>query len=575
MNPKFTQTDETVLRGPRRTEFDFSDFNHSGIPLEEEEWPVIIIGSSMIGMALGLLLGYWGIESVAFDRHPSTATHPRAALFLLRTMEIFRQLGLEEDMLRASKSNFDLDAGMLLVERLIGGKVIAKMQEADPEQTAKITPCKRVWLTQNMFEPLLRREAHRFGAKQVFSTRVVHYDEHDDSVIVVVQNLTTGKYSKYKTQYLVACDGNRSPTRRKEGIEWIGPGTFGNNISINFRADLTPYLGSRAVHGVTYVVNKDVSGGFRLEDGGKRGFLIVSRLRDRHDFEPDSVTEQDARDAFFAASGIQEEISLDIDFVSYWSVAALNCGQYASQRGRVFLAGDAAHIMPPTGGMGGNTGIQDAYNLAWKLAYVLKRLADASLLKTYTIERQPAAESTMQQAFSRLVNRVLEDKAVVHDEELPDEVCELGYCYRTGAFDFDNGKDKGAPKAWGNPHEPNAVTGSRLPHINLIDRTRNDKAISSLDLVRVNFVLLTADSSSPWLPAAAAQAVTVDAFELSQTSNLIADPDGCFKRLCSMDDGEAILVRPDGLIAWRGKASCVGHSETLAAVLSKILGLRR
>lgn len=241
----------------------------------------------------------------------------------------------------------------------------------------------------------------------------------------------------------------------------------------------------------------------------------------------------------------------------------------------MFLAGDAAHIMPPTGGMGGNTGIQDAYNLAWKLAYVLKGLADVSLLKTYAIERQPAAESTMQQAFSRLVNRVLEDKTIVHDEELPDEVCELGYCYRTGAFDFGNGKYKGVPKAWGNPHEPNAVTGSRLPHINLIDRTRNDKAISSLDLVRVNFVLLTADSSSPWLPAAAAQAVTVDAFELSQTSTLIADPDGRFKRLCSMDDGEAILVRPDGLISWRGKTSCEGHSETLAAVLSKVLGLCR
>ncbi|GKZ36600.1 hypothetical protein AbraIFM66950_007753 [Aspergillus brasiliensis] len=574
MSPKFTQTDETVLRGPQRTDFDFSDFDHSAIPLEGEQWPVVIIGSSMVGMTLGILLGYWGIESVALDRHPSTATHPRAALFLLRTMEIFRQLGLEEDMVRASKSNFDLDAGMLLVERLIGGKVIARMQEADPEQTAKITPCKRIWLTQNMFEPLLRSGAHRFGAKQVFSTRVVHYDEHDDGVIVVVQDLATGKYSKYKTRYLVACDGNRSPTRRKEAIEWTGPGTFGNNISINFRADIADYLGSRAVHGVTYVINKDISGGFRLEDGGKSGFLIVTRLRDRHDFEPNSVTEQDARDAFFAASGIEEDVTIDIDYVSYWSVAALNCSQYSSQRGRVFLAGDAAHIMPPTGGMGGNTGIQDAYNLAWKLAYVLKGLADVSLLKTYTIERQPAAESIMQQAFSRLVNRVLEDKSIVHDEELPDDVCELGYCYRNGAFDYSNVVDKGTSKPWNNPHKPNAVAGARLPHIKLVDHTSNDKVISSHDLVRVNFVLLTADPFSPWLPAAAAQAVTVDAFELSQSSDAIADPGGQFKKLCSMDHGEAILVRPDGLIAWRGKASSAGHSETLAAVLSKVLGAR-
>ncbi|KDE83211.1 hypothetical protein AO1008_09817 [Aspergillus oryzae 100-8] len=116
------------------------------------------------------------IETISFDRHPSTATHLRV---------IFRQLGLDGEMEIESASDFDLDAGLLIVDKLIGGEVLAGMQEPDPARTAKLTPCKRLWLTQNMFEPLLRRGAHRFGAEQCFGTRVVHYEEQKDGVIVV------------------------------------------------------------------------------------------------------------------------------------------------------------------------------------------------------------------------------------------------------------------------------------------------------------------------------------------------------------------------------------------------------
>ncbi|THZ63679.1 hypothetical protein D6C86_02981 [Aureobasidium pullulans] len=564
------QLDETIpLPGSRRTSFDFESINHSITPFEDASPPVIIIGSSMVGMFMGILLGYHGIHSISFDRHPSTAIHPRAALFLLRTVEVLRQLGLEDLFISESEKNFDLDAGMLVVEKLYQGKTIAAYQESDPEEVAQITPSKRLWLTQDMFEPLLRKNAATFGAEQRFGAVVEWYEEMDDGVIVIVRETHTQKVKKYKTKYLIAADGNRSATRRKENIQWHGPGNLANSISINFKADLVPYLGTRAVHGVTYIMNADFTGGFRLIAGGKGGFLIVSKAKGRETgFEPDSVFEKEAREMFEACSGIDaEECGFEVDFISYWTVAAYNADEYASKGGKVFIMGDAAHVMPPSGGMGGNTGVADAYNLAWKLAYVLTNKASPNLLKTYNQERQPAGDFSMHQAFSRLVNRVFHGKGLECEKELPDLVCELGCRYTSGAIVPSDEIDM--ERSHEDPHDPYVLPGGRLPHVWLIDA--DGEKLSSLDLVKRNFVLFTTDVGSPWLQASEKQSIAIDAYPINSSSQPYLDVEDSTKKVWKMEDGEALLVRPDGIIAWKAPRMTSGHDEQLAEALRIVL----
>lgn len=477
---------------------------------------------------------------------------------------------------------FELNAGMIIVEKLYKGHVIMRMQESDPEKTAQVTPCSRLWLTQNMFEPLLRSEAKRFNAEQRFGQQVVHYEESDSDVLVVVEDVETKQLKKYKTKFLVASDGNRSAVRQKENIDWSGPGYVGNNISINFRANLTPYLGERAVHGTTYVRNANINGGFRLEPKGQAGFMIVASAKGREGgFEPDSVSEEEARTYFKDATGIEDDVNLKIDSISYWSVAAYWAERFSSKGGRTFIMGDAAHVMPPTGGMGGNTGVavrglhfrmfpsltwsQDAYNPAWKLAYVIRGWAGAPLLKTYDDERTAGARFNVEQAFSRLVNRVYHGKGFAAQKELPDIRCELGYKYNKGALVPQIGDDKDATE---DAFSPTVQAGARLPHV----KVEAAAGTSTLDLIKQHFVILTVDPESPWLRAAQSQRIPIDGYAITSSGSDVKDFTGRADQVLKLKAREALLVRPDAYIAWRAHARDGGHSETLKGVLESILG---
>ncbi|KAJ4351121.1 uncharacterized protein N0V89_006460 [Didymosphaeria variabile] len=550
----------------------FGAFDHSGIPLEEEEWPVLIIGSSMVGMMTGLLLGYHGIRSISFDRHPPSGTHPRAAGLNYRTVEILRQLGLEKEAQAESGKEFDIDAGMLIVEKLVGGKVIAQVQENNPAEVKDVTPCTSwLWITQAMFEPLLRANAGKFGCTQMYGKLVVHYEEDESGVLVVVQDTKSQEYRKYRAQYLVAADGNRSSTRIKEGIKLSGAGTLRNSLSIRIVGDLTPHLGTRSVHGVVYVLNPNISGGFRLEDQGRAAIVMVNRVGDKKDFPEGSVSPEEARKYVYDLSGLPEDMDLELQNCSYWTMTSYNADRLQSHGGRVLIAGDAAHTVPPTGGLGGNTGIGDAHNLAWKLAFVLKGLASRTLLDTYTKERQPVDAFAVDQATKRFYNRVDHVQPPVPEEG--NLTVEIGYRYTDGAVVGAEEDGARPQQPFENPLTPSGTAGTRFPHVWL--EGEGSGRLSTLDLVRQNLVLVAAERNSAWIAAAqdvsSRGPVAIDAYELHESSTPWRDATGALREKGRLQAGEALLVRPDGFIAWRARAAG-SLVDTLQSALQELLG---
>lgn len=187
------------------------------------------------------------------------------------------------------------------------------------------------------------------------------------------------------------------------------------------------------------------------------------------------------------------------------------------------------------------------------------------MLKTYDDERTAGARFNVEQAFSRLVNRVYHGKGFTAQKEIPDIRCELGYKYNKGALipqpDDDNDETE-------DPFSPTVQAGARLPHVKIEAVT----GTSTLDLIKQHFVLLTVDSQSPWLTAAQSQRIPIDVYSITDSGSNVKDVTGRAGQILKLKAGEALLVRPDAHIAWRADARDRDHSEALKGALASLLG---
>ena len=547
---------------------------------EEVEVPVLIVGGSLVGLSTALLLASHGVESLVVERHSGTAIHPRAGHFNLRTLEILRSAGLEEAVRRRSREQYPPDGGISNVESLAGREIATYFADLNAG-VAEFSPTIRLFINQDALEPILRERAESLGARTRYRTECTSLESDDDGVTAVLTDADTGAQSRVRARYAVAADGNRSPVRNRLGIQMRGHGILSNSITIYFRAerDLTPLLAGRN-QGVHYVTNPVLRGFFRLDRSGNGGFLVVNLVGDTARPEivaaypeapwanvAEGITKERAFELLRAAIGVPG-MPLVIEDIATWQAVADVADRYCD--GRIFLAGDAAHVVPPNGGFGGNTGVHDAHNLAWKLAHVVHGTAGPGLLATYDAERRPVGAFTVEQSYARYVTRVAPYLGTQDAQPVVDDLyLELGYRYASPAILAEQGDDRPPQQ---HPRECQGEPGSRAPHVWL---NRRGDLVSTLDLFGQNFVLLAGPHGGAWRDAAHGAAerlgVGLDACLVDDGAGELADTDARFCAAYGISQDSAVLVRPDGFVAWRAADASGATADDLAGVLARVL----
>ena len=526
---------------------------------DADEVPVLIVGGSLVGLSTALFLAHHGVPSLSVERHSGTAIHPRAGHFQLRTLELLRSVGLEEIVRRTSEESYFPNGGISAMESVRTGEIAVYVADLN-DGVQEFSPSRRLFVAQDALEPILRERATQLGATVRYGAEVGSVQQTEDGVSAEIRDRATGEVRTVRARYLVAADGWRSPIREQLGIGMHGYGQLLRSATIYFRADCAELLEGTNL-GVIYVFNPKLRGFFRFERSGRAGFLAVNTLGDPR--EPGALdvthdlTADGARELVRTAIGVPD-MPVTVDDVAHWEATADVADRY--QVGRIFLAGDAVHALPPNGGFGGNTGMQDAHNLAWKLAMAVRGVAGDELLATYDAERRPIGQSMIEQAYTRYARRVTPEVA---GDDLPDLIddlwIEIGYRYRSAAV-ISEGDDDGALI-----QDPRALAGrpgSRAPHVELRCEGRTS---STIDLFGRHFAVLAGADGAPWAAAAADAAervgVPIDAHVLG----------GEFESAYGVSAAGAALVRPDGFVAFRSRDAVDDPTATLERALRSVL----
>jgi 2-polyprenyl-6-methoxyphenol hydroxylase-like FAD-dependent oxidoreductase len=533
----------------------------------DEEVPVLFAGGGLVGLSTAMFLAQYGIRSLAIERLRTGSQLPRAAFFHMRTLEMFRSAGIEEAVKRQSLEEFTPEGAIVLMDTL-AGKQLAGLIPSLNEGVEALSPCRRLFVTQPGLEPILRARAQEVGARVLEGSEVVGVAQDDDGVTVTAREVDSGKQRLLRARYLVATDGAHSKVRELLDIPLDGRGVFSNSIMIYFHAPLAPLLVGKNLS-VIYVKNPTLSGFFRLDKAGNSGFLAVNTVGDTARPEAANpaadISEPRLIELVRAAAGVPD-LPVQLDGVSRWRATSDVARRFRDRR--VFLAGDAAHLMPPNGGYGGNTGIHDGHNLAWKLALVLKGVADPELLSSYEAERWPASKFTVEQAYTRYVTRSATYLGAKDYQPLANDFdIELGYLYSSSAVLTEEDLSRGHE----DPRQSFGRPGSRAPHLWL---ERDGQRVSTIDLYGRSFVLMAGPEGAAWCEGARAAARQIPGLELEAHvvgGDALRDPEGAFPAAYGLAPSGAALIRPDGFVAWRSKSAAADPRAAIETALRSLL----
>ncbi|WEH43154.1 FAD-dependent monooxygenase [Streptomyces sp. AM 2-1-1] len=549
--------------------------------------PVLIVGGSLVGLSASLFLSRLGVDHLLVEKHRSTSTHPRGRGNNVRTMEVFRAAGAER-LIRDAASVLAENHGILQAGSLTGDDQEWLFKEIDPGGgLARFSPSGWCLCSQNDLEPVLVDHARALGSELRFSTELLTFEQDTDGVTAVVKDRETGEHTTVRAEYLIAADGPRSPIREQLGIGQTGPGDLFHNVSITFRSrGLAAVVGDRRFI-VCYLTDPGADGALLPVDNEERWVFHAPWHPDRGETLEDFSDERCAEHIRRAVG--DPGLDVEITGKAPWHAAERVAERYRS--GRVFLAGDSAHEMSPTGAFGSNTGIQDAHNLAWKLAAVVGGTAGPELLGTYEAERLPVARATSARASARSTEH--SHPGYAGPPGGPDAgspggpagpgsggpgggrkggmlAVALGYRYVRGAVLGVDPELPVVPEGLGLTGEP----GTRAPHVWL---SRDGARVSTLDLYEQAFVLLCDAGKSEWRTAAAQASkrlgIRLDAYTIGSGPDAdLRSEDGADWAAAHGTSAEgAVLVRPDGFVAWRAQGTPPDLEATLYEVMTVLL----
>ncbi|MEV7807685.1 FAD-dependent monooxygenase [Microbispora sp. NPDC088329] len=529
---------------------------------------VLIVGGGITGLSTALFLTRLGICPLLVERHPSTAITPQARAFNPRSMEIYRAAGLEEEI----RGRQSILAGL---PEMIGADTLAGRERFRVDLLARVRPPAAVspadWalIDQDELERVVRAHAESGGAEVCFGTELVSVDADDDGVTAVVRDLGTGAARRVRADYLVAADGNRAGVRDRLGIGADRPGPTTEVSYFVFDADLSAVLRGRRF--LLAYLDRPAPGTvlvpLRTYGRWMLGVPAHSEQGEPHGDFPEERCAELVR----LATGVAD---LDVTLVPPVPgrpemVSRSTIGGWVAHRfraGRVFFAGDAAHVVPPAGSYGANTGIADAHNLAWKLAAVLAGRAGQALLDTYERERRPVAWLTLETAMRHITGR---HGGTGKDVTAIDDVTMIfGYRYDSAAI-LPETPASVAPASVAQAEDPRAPSGRpglRAPHVWL---ERAGARLSTLDLFTGAFTLLTGPDGGEWAAAAAGEA----GLAVHRIGAGLRDPEDRFLGAYGITGTGATLVRPDGFVAWRARELPARPGRLVRDALTRLLGL--
>jgi len=573
---------------------------------------VVVVGLGPAGGTAALALATYGLRVHAVTMFPWVADTPRAHITNQRAVEVLRDLGLEDEAKKYA-TPWDQMGDTVFAGTSLAGDEVARMQTwgtgyQRQGDYVKGSPCPMLDLPQPKLEPLLIKNAAERGAIISFNTEYLSHEQDASGVTVRFRDTRTGSTFEQRARYLLAFDGAKSRVAEQIGLPFEGVVARAGTVYLWFRADLTPYVAHRPSI-INFVFNAGTSFGeigmglFRAINPWNEWILGFGF--DMAAGEPD-LSEKDAVRLIQTLVGDPDlEVELIRKYV--WYVNQQHATNY--HVGRVFCGGDAVHRHPPTSGLGSNTSMQDAFNLAWKVAFVVKGHAGAGILDSYTAERAPVGEQIVARAnqsrkdyagvrqwFARDSDDPVRDGLVKLREASPEGVAlreqlhealklkntelnaqgvELNQRYESCAVIVDPSV---GTEEWVRDREVylQATTrpGAKLPHAWLVGS--DGRRVSTLDVVgKGKMTLLTGLAGQAWKRAA----LRLDLPFLRTVvigEPVTADPYGYWRDMREIHEAGAILVRPDGYVAWRQTAPVWDDhdaldqlQEALAAILAQ------